>query len=414
MDARQTFSMSWRSIRSHKLRSSLTTLGVIIGVAAVIALATLGASVQASIIGDVGGEEAQQIYVWAGPDTQGGGGGAPGAGAQPVFTQRDIDHISGIDGVETVIPRGTVPTTGLRYGNDTVARNEVVAITPAYFAGAEFESGRAFESGAGEVVLNTAAATQFEQNVSVGDSISILRVNGSATNATVVGILNGSASQGPFEGFASQPRIYAPPAPFYETTIQMEGENQRVYPLMTVVTTNPDAVEPTRDRMLAYLRNDSDAASLTPTDYEFSARTNEELLQQVQDLLNTLTGFVTGIAVISLVVGSIGIANIMLVSVTERTKEIGIMKAVGAQKRDVIQLFLVEAVLLGLLGALVGTPVGVGAAYLVAGYIDVSLVFPLEWFAIAVGVGVLVGVVAGLYPAWSAARTDPIDALRYE
>ncbi|WP_458185966.1 ABC transporter permease [Haladaptatus sp. NG-WS-4] len=414
MDVRQIFSMSWRSIRSHKLRSSLTTLGVIIGVAAVIALATLGASVQASIIGDVGGEEAQNVYIWAGPDTQNGGGGAPGAGAQPVFTQRDVDRISEIEGVETVIPRGTVPTSGLRYRDDTVARNQVVAITPAYFDGAEFESGRAFDSGAREVVLNTAAATQFEQNVTVGETLAILRANGSVANATVVGILNGSASRGPFEGFASQPRVYAPTDPFYETSVQVNGENRRVYPLMTVVTTSPDAVEPTRDRVLTYLENESDAASLVPSDYVFSAQTNEELLQQVQDLLNTLTGFVTGIAVISLVVGSIGIANIMLVSVTERTKEIGIMKAVGAQKRDIVQLFLVEAVMLGLLGALLGTPLGVVGAYLVAGYIDVSLVFPLEWFGIAVSVGVLVGVVAGLYPAWSAARTDPIDALRYE
>ncbi len=414
MDIREVFSMSWRSIRGHKLRSSLTTLGVIIGVAAVIALATLGASVQASILGDVGGEEAQQIYVWVGPDTEGQGGGAPGAGTQPVFTERDIARIEGIDGVESVIPRGSVPTSGLRYGNDTVARSDVVAITPAYFEGSEFESGRAFEMGANEVVLNTAAATQFDQNVTVGDSIAILRSNGSAVNATVVGILNGSTSQSPFEGFASQPRVYTPTDPFYETSVQVDGENRRVYPLLTVVATGPDAVEPARDEMLSYLRDDSDASSLMPSEYDFSARTNEELLQQVQDILNTLTGFVTGIAVISLLVGSIGIANIMLVSVTERTKEIGIMKAVGAQRRDVIQLFLVEAVMLGLLGALLGTPLGVGTAYLVAGYIDVSLVFPLEWFAIAIAVGILVGVVAGLYPAWSAARTDPIDALRYE
>ncbi|MFC7082107.1 ABC transporter permease [Halorussus caseinilyticus] len=104
----------------------------------------------------------------------------------------------------------------------------------------------------------------------------------------------------------------------------------------------------------------------------------------------------------------------MLVSVTERTKEIGIMKAVGAQNRDVLQLFLLEAVLLGTFGSILGIPVGVGGAYLAGQYIGLSLVLPFEWFAIAVAVGVLVGVVAGLYPAWSAAKTDPIDALRYE
>jgi len=100
--------------------------------------------------------------------------------------------------------------------------------------------------------------------------------------------------------------------------------------------------------------------------------------------------------------------------VTERTQEIGIMKAVGAQNRDVLQLFLLEAVLLGVFGAVAGVPVGILGAYAAAEYVGLSLVFPLEWFGIAVAVGLLVGVVAGLYPAWNAARTDPIDALRYE
>jgi putative ABC transport system permease protein len=123
---------------------------------------------------------------------------------------------------------------------------------------------------------------------------------------------------------------------------------------------------------------------------------------------------VTGIAVISLVVGAIGIANIMLVSVTERTREIGIMKAVGFQNRDVLQLFLVEAVILGLVGAVVGVVVGVLAGWAATEILDLPLTVPLKWAGVAVVVGVLVGVVAGLYPAWNGARIDPIEALRYE
>jgi len=105
----------------------------------------------------------------------------------------------------------------------------------------------------------------------------------------------------------------------------------------------------------------------------------------------------------------------MLVSVTERTREIGIMKAVGAQRRDVLQLFILEAMVLGLVGALLGVVVGLAAGYGVAQFVGLqSLVVPWEWGAIAVVVGIAVGVLAGLYPAYNAAKTDPIDALRYE
>jgi putative ABC transport system permease protein len=104
----------------------------------------------------------------------------------------------------------------------------------------------------------------------------------------------------------------------------------------------------------------------------------------------------------------------MLVSVTERTREIGIMKAVGAGNRDILVLFLVEAVLIGIVGAVFGTLLGIAGGFLIGEYIGIPYVFPTEWAAVAVLVGVLVGVLAGLYPAWDAARTDPIDALRYE
>ncbi|MFC7115131.1 ABC transporter permease [Natronoarchaeum sp. GCM10025703] len=143
-------------------------------------------------------------------------------------------------------------------------------------------------------------------------------------------------------------------------------------------------------------------------------QTNEQFVEQIQNVLNTFTGFITGIAVISLVVGAIGIANIMLVSVTERTREIGIMKAVGFQNRDILQLFLVEAVILGLIGSVVGILVGILGGYAVTRVLDLPFTFPLEWAVIAVVVGIVVGVVAGLYPAWDGARTDPIEALRYE
>ncbi|WP_132058154.1 ABC transporter permease [Halorussus amylolyticus] len=413
MEFLESVRLSWRAIRSHKLRSVLTTLGIIIGVGAVITFVTLGASLQADILGQVGAERTPNVYVWSGPEGQNAG---PGAGAQPVFTERDLTELRNVAGVSAVVPRGIVPTAAVSSGGDTVAQRQVIATSPASFDSATFVSGRAFEQGEREVVLNEQAARLFESQATVGDEVTLRLASGESADAEVVGLLNSSSGGGPFEGFDSQPLVFVPTDPFYDTTIESPatGETQRVYPTVTVVANDFGAVAEVQESVRAYLADESDAASLAPGDYEFSVRTDQDLVDQLEELLDTLTNFVTGIAVISLVVGSIGIANIMLVSVTERTREIGIMKAVGAQNRDVLQLFLLEAVMLGVLGAVAGTPVGVLGAYAAAEYIGLSLVFPLEWFAIAVGVGVLVGVLAGLYPAWNAARTDPIDALRYE
>jgi len=413
MDAAESLRLSWRAIRSHKLRSALTVLGVVIGVGAVITFVTLGASLQADILGQVGGERSPSVYVWAGPEGENGG---PGAGAQPVFTERDLDELRALSGVSAVVPRGIVPTAAITAGGDTVAQRQVIATSPASFDSASFVAGRPFRTGEREVVLNERAARLFDSQPTVGDEVTLRLASGESADAEVVGLLNASAGGGPFAGLDGQPLVFVPTDPFYGTTIESPttGETQRVYPTVTVVAEDFGAVADAQSAVQAYLGNRSDAAALVPEDYAFSVRTDQDLVDQIEELLSTLTDFVTGIAVISLVVGSIGIANMMLVSVTERTREIGIMKAVGAQKRDVLQLFLLEAVLLGVFGAVAGVPVGILGAYAAAEYVGLSLVFPLEWFAIAVGVGLVVGVVAGLYPAWNAARTDPIDALRYE
>ena len=115
-----------------------------------------------------------------------------------------------------------------------------------------------------------------------------------------------------------------------------------------------------------------------------------------------------------MLVGAFGIANIMLVSVTERTKEIGIMKANGARNREIMGLFLAESVLLGLAGAVIGIPIGLAIGFGASVYADVGFTIPYGWVVVATTMGVVTGIVSGLYPAWRAARVDPIDALRYE
>jgi len=413
MNPVESFRMSVRAIRGHRLRSVLTTLGVAIGVAAVITFVTLGASLQADVIGEVSGDQPPLMTVSAGPaDDQPG----PPGESQAVFTDHDLEQLRAVEDVAAVVPQGRVPISGLAAGGRTLGYNRLTATTPEsfeYVATSGFSDGTTFEQDAREVVVNEPAARLFPGNVSVGDTVGVVRQNGSRVNATVAGVL--AADQGPF-GNEALPQVYVPTDPFYETRLDAPSSEspQRVYPTVTVVASDFSAVETVQGDVQTYLDEDSDARTLKPKSYEFRVQTVEDLVDQIRGLLDTFTAFVTGVAVISLVVGSIGIANIMLVSVTERTREIGIMKAVGAQNSDVLQLFIVEAVVLGVVGSLAGIVLGALGAYAATQYVDLAMTFPVEWAGIAVVVGILVGVAAGIYPAWSAARTDPIEALRYE
>jgi putative ABC transport system permease protein len=414
MDVRETLRMAGRSIRSHKLRSALTVIGVVIGIASVVTFASVGASVEADIVSEVGSSSASNVYVLPTPAGEDDGGG-PGFGqvTQPVFTEHDVTQLAGIPGVEQVLPRGNVRVNALVHANDTVSRTQITATTPASFPQGAIVAGRAFRSGAREVVVSRSATQAFEGNLSVGETLTI-RTGDNETTVEVVGVVNRTAGQLPFASFAGQPRFYVPVERFYERTVESPavGVSQRAYPQLTVVA-DPAQVSAVQQRVQDYL-GQSDAAELSPASVELTAQTSGDFVEEVQEIVGQVTRFVTAIAVIALVVAAIGIANIMLVSVAERTREIGIMKAVGAQNRDVMGLFLTEATVLGGVGVVLGLPLGIAVSYGATVYAEVAFTPAYGWFAIAVVVGVFVGVVAGLYPAWRAASVDPIDALRYE
>jgi len=411
MDSTEAVRIALRSIRSHKLRSTLTVVGLVIGIASVIVFATFGASVKTEVISDIEGSSANNVYAFATPEDDEGFDQV----IQPVFTERDVSELESLPGVTNVIPRGTVDANSLTYGNDTIARQRVTATAPETFDEGSIVDGRGFRSGANEVVLNERAARSFDENVTVGDRLTLSLAENRTAELTVVGIVNGTEGQLPVSDFAEGSRVYVPVDPFYRTVVESPsvGVRQRAYPQVTVVT-DPTTTEATQAAVESYLREDSDARRLLPQGTTLTARTSGDFVAQVASVIERITRFVTGVAVIGLVVGAIGIANIMLVSVTERTREIGVMKAVGARNRDVLVLFLVEAGLLGTIGAVLALPVGLVVGYAATRYAEVTFALAPAWMATAVAVGVVVGVVAGLYPAWRAARVDPIDALRYE
>jgi len=411
MDPVESVRIAVRSVRAHRLRSALTVLGVVIGIASVVTFATFGASVQADVVGQIEGSSANNVYAFATPTDDDGFEQV----AQPVFTAHDVERLRGIEGVRAVIPRGIVATSAVSRGNDTVARQRLTATTPETFGPDGIVAGRGFRSGENEAVVNERAARGFRGNLSVDDRLTVTLPNNRTRTVTVVGVVNATEGQLPVSSFAERARIYVPVDPFYRSVVESPsvGVRQRAYPQVTVVA-DPTAVGATRTAVQSFLEEESDARRLAPGGTELVARTGGDFVERVGDVIERITRFVTGIAVIALVVGAIGIANVMLVSVTERTREIGVMKAVGARNRDVMGLFLVEAGLLGAVGAVLGVPLGLAVGYGATRYAEVGFALAPGWMGLAVAVGVLVGVGSGLYPAWRAARVDPIDALRHE
>jgi putative ABC transport system permease protein len=424
MKARDGVRIAFRSLEGHRLRSALTVVGIVIGIGTVIIFASFGTSVQTDVVGEFEDTAASEILVVTGdvgldPD-DGSLGGPPAPGnldsfALPGVTTHDIEQLRDIDGVESVIPRGDIDAaTALRYRNQSEPQN-VIATSPSAFPEENVVSGRTFEQGeSGVIVMTERAAAVYDGNVSAGDNITI-EFRDDEETVTVVGIVTQArGGLDLFGGFSAE--SYVPTDPYYRTygeTVESpsQGVDQSAFRQATVVA-EPDRVTATSDAIERYFETDSDAGQVL--DSGVTVQSAADIVDGIEEVLEDIIRLVSGIGLLALLVGAFGIANIMLVSVTERTKEIGIMKANGAQNREVMGLFLAESVLLGLAGAIVGIPVGLAIGYGASAYAEVGFTVPFGWILVATVMGIATGVVSGLYPAWRAARVDPIDALRYE
>lgn len=428
MNLLECFKTAVENLGRHKTRSFLTMLGVIIGIASVIMMTTLGTSMKSNILTQFDVMQPDMITITAitvakkgaiGPGM--GGMGLSAGQSALVFTEYDVANMKALEDVSKVIPTSSIPVVSVEYKGSvqTVIRAITATDINATALSVGFESGGVFGEGKEECVIGYDVAHMFTDagNITVGEKIVLRLMSGGSVNATVSGIMKKSSD---IISRLTQvdTSIYVPIDPFYNVAIKSPHINQtvKVFSSIAIKAESVKALDGAQKNVLDYLNsNESDAKILAGPDMKFRATSQESTAKQVSSIIDLLITFIGAIAAISLVVGSIGIANIMLVTVTERTREIGIMKAVGAKSHDILQIFLTESIFIGLFGGVIGCILGPLLGYVI---VDMLLGVPAylsyEWFGISVLVGVAVGALAGYYPAKKATKVDPIVALRYE
>jgi putative ABC transport system permease protein len=408
-----------RALLANKLRGILTMLGVIIGVAAVIALMSLGKGAQTQITEQVQSLGTNLLFVNPG-QTRPQGNVSTGAGNAQTLTLDDARAISAeLGGLVTgVAPERGVPGTQLIVGGQNW-QTRVTGVTADYefvrnvpVAGGEFITESHVDSRATVIVLGASVAENlFGDNDPIGQTVRVSAFGRTGTNARVVGVL---APKGGTSAQNQDDQAFMP-----ITTVQTRLSPARsaqaadLVSSITVQVASEDAIDSAIQSIADLVRTRHRVAQ-----DDFVISSQRDYLSAVSQVTGVFTAFLGAVAGISLLVGGIGIMNIMLVSVTERTREIGIRKAVGARRQDILSQFLIEALVVSLAGGSLGVMIGMGISRL-AGQVNLggqsipSIVAP-ESIVLAFSVSAMVGLFFGIYPAMRASRLNPIQALRYE
>jgi len=386
----QSMRMALKSINSSKVRAFLTMLGIIIGVSSVIILVSVGQGTTSQITEQLNGLGTNQLTV-----------NITGRGATTSLTYEEALALKDIDGVENVAPVISGNVTA-KYKTDNVSVS-VEGITPAY------EDVKDFHVQSGRFLLEI--DTEYRQKVAligsgtaedlfgtddpVGQKI---QLNG--ISYKIVGLLE---TKGSSLGGSNDDKILIPISTA-ERQLQSKGVRS-----ITVATTSSDTVATAKVKLESTLD-----AKFNYADNAFTVFDSQEMLETVNSTTDTLSMALAGIAGISLFVGGIGIMNIMIVSVNERTREIGIRKAIGAKKFDILAQFMIESVVLSGLGGIIGVGIGVGGSWLVGKYSPLNVSIAWDMVLISFIFSLLIGVIFGMMPANKAARLRPIHALRID
>lgn len=396
----ETLSVAWDALKANKMRSLLTMLGIIIGVGSVVAIFAMGQGANAAITGELEGFGSGLGVLSAGRP----GPNRESQRTEP-FTEKDVRDLETLmPEIESAVYTQYLPAT-VKYERETenatiqgqFARAEQVF-------GVKIDKGRWFgesedANGARVVVLGSGSAKKlFGEEVNpVGKVVSI---NGLSFD--VIGVTEKPTGMLASLAGADDTSYYVP----IGFTKRQVGPRQPINQVMIKSSDGADSKAVMADAVALVERNHPGV--------KFSGDSFDQFLEVVTTVLNVVTGVLSAVAGISLVVGGVGIMNIMLVSVTERTREIGIRKAIGASYSDILTQFLIEAVLLSLIGGAVGVLLAAGPVYAVGHFLKISLLLDWKSVTLALGFSAGVGIIFGVYPASKAARLDPIDALRYE
>ncbi len=406
----QNIKSAMRALLANKLRSALTMLGIVIGVGSVVALLSVGTGAQSSITSQISNIGANVITVYAGTRNNFTPSGA-GGGSTAQLTYEEAQELDGLTGVAAVSPQVQSRQT-LKYQSSQTSV-QVVGVEPDYAIvhPDQLDHGRFITAAdvtnkSRVVVVGSQIVTDLFGGLDpVGKSI---KINGILFQ--VVGVMKEQGSGG--FGFSRDTTTNEP-----ITTAMARLSNSRVGSQKSVSTievsaTNSESIDPAIAAITAKLRT---LHKLTVGETaDFTVQSQSDILSAATSVASTLTVFLGAIAGISLLVGGIGVMNIMLVSVTERTREIGLRKAVGARRRDILYQFLTETLVMSVLGGIIGILIGWGIATAVSAAGLITTVVSAESIALAFGFSAAIGVFFGLYPANRAAGLKPIEALRYE
>ena len=409
MTWRETLRTGVDSLRTHRLRSGLTVLGILIGIAAVILTVGLGQGASETISSRINALGTNLLVVSPGSST-GTGGVRGGTGSASTLTMADAAALSShvvapdIAAVAPTIGRSLTLTTPSANWTTTVTGTtpEWLSVRARQISAGRFLTADDLRQDAAVTVLGSSTAAELFSGDPVGQAVT---VNGA--QLTVVGVL---ASSGSSSGTTQDDLALLPITTAQQRALGGSSRTsvQTIYVQATSSDTLSAAYQEAQNELMVLHR------ATTTTGADFSISSQESLLSTATSVTQTLTVLLAGIAAISLLVGGIGVMNIMLVSVTERVREIGLRKALGATPRVIRRQFMVEASMLGLIGGLVGATLGLGLAAILSNALGQAIVASPTATVGSIVIAVLVGIVSGVYPATRAARLAPIDALRSE